>query len=431
MPRVRMIAVCGLAALAGAVCLLAAGQQGLVDWRAVRAIVIESDDWGLAGFVPDAEAWAGLRREDLDPGRFPAVYWNSTLEDSSAVADLAGILGARRGRDGLPAVLQPNYIMSALAWEDGQWRRYDLPALPRAYRRPGLWTAVAEAERAGVWHPEYHGAWHYDPELRRRATTGAPGVAAAAARGIMLFPGSEAARELGPWRPTPLLAAELDSALAVFERGFGRRPGSIIAPDYTWDARTERLWEARGLTVIQAKREQRHPRWPAGVPGRVLKVLERQWSKACRPRRAYLERNCRLEPVQSPDARSVVDVCVRDTHAAWRRGEPAIVESHRVNFAHADAGVAAAGRLALGQYLDAVMGPGDAGPVFLVDAEVAALTRRGASVRREGDRTFGRNGTHTRRLADAGGREVPGGRTASIWILDAGFSGAVPASGSR
>lgn len=414
------------------VAFVSAGPGAAVNWRSLRAVALESDDWGLAGFVPSTAAWDGLRREDLSPGRFPEVYWNSTLEDSAAVADLGAILAGARGRDGLPAVLQPNYVLSSLAFEAGQWRRYDLPELPAAYQRPGLWPAVQAAIAAGVWHPEFHAAWHYDPE-RRREAVGAGGAAREAAeRGIMLFPGSEAARELGPWRPTEGLAAELDQALEVFAAAFGRPPGALIAPDYTWDGRCEDLWESRGLRVIQAKREQRHPGLPQGMPGRVLKVLERQWSRARNPGRAYLERNCRLEPVQAPDPAVVADACAQETMAAWRRGEPAIVETHRVNFAHGQPEVARAGRQALARYLAAVAGPGSPGPLFMVDAEIAGLMRRGTSARWSGDRLVLRNGTRSRRVVEApagGGRDGnaaasrAGARTAVLYLLDPGFQG--------
>ncbi len=423
-------AVVAIAALA----LLAAGQPSAVDWRRLRAVALESDDWGLAGFVPSVEAWAGLRREDLSPGRFPDVYWHSTLEDSAAVADLAAVLGTARGRDGRPAVLQPNYVMSSLDWSGGQWRRHDLPDLPASYRRPGLWPAVSTAIAAGVWYPEYHAAWHYDPQRRRQAVAAGGAAAAAAERGIMLFPGSEDARELGPWRPLVELSAELDAGLAVFERAFGRTPGALIAPDYTWDGRCEALWESRGLRVIQAKREQRHPGLPPGVAGRVLKVLERQWSRARHPGRTYLERNCRLEPVQAPDAAAVVAACLEQTALAWRRGEPAVVETHRVNFAHGEPGVATAGRRALAAYLGGLADLGEPAPVFLVDAEIAALTRRGVSVAEIGGRQVVRNGSHSRRLAVIrDGQAVSGAAQGGIrlCLIDPGTHGVLTAAGGR
>ncbi len=423
--------------LAGALLLLGAGwltagPRGLVDWRALRAVAFESDDWGLAGFVPSAAAWDGLRREDLAPGNFPAVYWNSTLEDSAMVADLAAVLVAHRGRDGRPAVLQHNYVLSSLAWADGRWRRYDLPELPRAYPRPGLWSAVATAREAGVWQPELHAAWHYDPARRREATAADATVREAAARGIMLFPGSEAARELGPWRSRSELAAELDTSLAVFGHVFGGPPGSLIAPDYTWDERAETLWSARRLTVIQAKREQRDPGLPPGLPGRGLKFLRRQWSRVAHQDRCYLERNCRLEPVQSPDPAAVVADCVARTREAWRRGEPAIVETHRVNFAHTEPAVTALGRASLASYLDNL----GTEALFLTDVEIAGLFRHGTAARSVGGQVAARNGSHARRLLPVptgagsgrptGVEAAAGGAYRTLLVLDAGYGTGQP-----
>lgn len=425
---VLVVTVVGALAALG---LLTAGQPGAVDWRRLRAIALESDDWGLAGFVPSVDAWNGLERDALSPGRFPEVYWNSTLEDSATVARLAAVLARGRGRDGRPAVLQPNYVMSALDWTDGRWVRRDLPDFPGTYPRPGLWQAVSAAISAGVWYPEYHAAWHYDPQRRRQAVAAGGAALAAAERGIMLFPGSEAARELGPWRPVSELAGELDAGLAVFAAAFGRAPGSIIAPDYTWDGRCEDLWATRGLSVIQAKREQRHPGLPPGAAGRVFKVLERQWARARHPGRVYLERNCRLEPVQASDAGAVVAACLAQTRRAWRRGEPAIVETHRVNFAHGDATVAATGRDALEAYLTGLAGLGEPGPLYLVDAEIAALVRRGTSLVEVGGTQVARNGTHSRRVAAAARPETAPGGTVVLYLLDGGFQGVSVAQHAR
>ena len=169
-PRILALAV--LVAAAGLAWVLGS-PSGAVDWRSVRAVAFESDDWGLQGFVPAEDSWAGLDRSEIGPGRFPPVYWGSTLEDSSAVARLCAVMGRHHGRDGLPAVFQPNYVMSALGWRsgagDGQWVRYDLPDLDPRYARPGMWNAVAAGRAAGVWVPEFHATWHYDPNLRRAA----------------------------------------------------------------------------------------------------------------------------------------------------------------------------------------------------------------------------------------------------------------------
>ena len=405
---IALVLALALGAALGAA-LLTGGPESAVDWRALRAVVVESDDWGLSGFAPAADVWQGLDRNALAPGNFPDVYWNSTLEDSATIKALGRILNSVRGRDGRPAVFQPNYVMSALDYEEGpqgtNWRRYDIPDLPPQYPRPGLWGTVTDVVNGGLWYPEYHAAWHYDPERRRQAVAEGGVAEEAARRGIPLFTGSEAARELGSWRSSVELERELEQGLYLFEEFFQRRPGSLIAPDYTWNGRMENIWEGSGLTVIQAKREQRNPDLGNGRLGRLQKYVYRQVDRRWNPGRIYLERNCRLEPVQALDPSAVIDDCITATFAAWSAGQPAIVETHRVNFVHLDPAVAETGQRALAEYLHAV-GGATPGPVFLTDMELAQLYRRGTAWCVRGGMVVVGNGTHSRRLVTIPGHAL-------------------------
>jgi len=382
--------------------LLAMGTNGArssVNWRSVRAVALESDDWGLAGFVPHADSWQGLAREDLKPGRFPAVYWQSTLEDADVINQMVQVLTAQRGRDGLPAVFQANYVMRSLGWDDRQnrWVEYKLPNWPPEYARPRMWAAVQRARELGVWQPELHASLHYDPARRLEHAFDTEIASEATRRGISLFPDSEGARELAPWRPLAEMTAELDSSLVVFERAFEQPVNSVIAPDYTWHNQIEDMWLSRGLTVIQAKREQRNPQWIKGKAGRIQKYVDRQWARLIHQDRVYLERNCRLEPVQASDPAAIVAQCVSDTYAAWQRGEPAIVETHRVNFSHTDPAVVATGVQSLAEYLARICA-GPVAPVFLCDSEIAQLSRRGTSWRVAGNQLILRNATLSSRV---------------------------------
>jgi hypothetical protein len=396
----------GLAVLLLVAAWVLAGQRSLVDWSQQRAVVLESDDWGLCGFVPDSAAWQGIDRRVLAPGRFPAAYWNSTLEDSAQLGRLGRVLMRHRDLDGLPPVLQPNYILSALSYDQatedsGRWRRFNLPDLPPRYGRAGLWEMVAALQEAGVWHPELHGRYHYDPQRRQRAVQDNPTARRAAARGILIFPGSSRALELDPRRGRQSLAADLDTMMSIFAGLFGRAPVSVVAPDYSWTAMSEELWQSSGLRVVQAKRQQRRPQGSDGRPlTRAVKVLARAWDRFARPDLVYLERNCDLEPSQADGWRAEAAVCLDQIEAVWRGGEPAIVETHRVNYVHLDGARAERGRRALAALLAGLLGEGStrAGARFLVDDELAQLYRTGTSSMSRGDRLVLRNATHSWRL---------------------------------
>ncbi|MBD3221794.1 hypothetical protein GF314_11190 [bacterium] len=371
----------------------------LVEWERARAVCIQSDDWGLCGFLPDSSAIVALDREALAPGPFPEVYWHSTLEDSAAVASLAGILATHHGRDGLPAVLQPNYILGSLEYASGPdsmatWIEHRLPDVPAGYERPGLWKAVRDARLAGVWHPELHGRWHYDPGRRKANTAGRDAVEAAASRQILVFPDSERSWELGPWRAREELRAELAGNLRIFADLFGREPRSVIAPDYVWNDADEAMWLAHDLRVIQGQRQQRMASW-RGLEGRVRKVFHRTLTRWWRRDRVYLDRNCIFEPVQQIDSRGITTAAAAAVREAWARGEPAVLEAHRINFSHLDQRVPDLGRRELDRLL---AGLDRDGAIFLVDGEVAGLQRRGTSWAARGTRIVLRNYTHSRRL---------------------------------
>jgi hypothetical protein len=414
MTRVLTMVVVLLGVAAG---VLLGRSPGGVDWSRARVVCIESDDWGLCGFLPDSAAAVAMDPDVLDPGFFPDVYWRSTLEDSAAVALLAGILAEHRGRDGLPAVLQPNYIMASLEFvpadgsEPDGWIRHDLPDVPARYRRSGLWRAVEDAMSSGVWHPEYHGRWHFDPQ-RRRERSMAEGVRAAAGQQILVFPGSERSWELAPWRSRADVAADFDAGVAAFANLFGYRPYSVIAPDYVWDDWHEELWASRGVRVIQGQREQRKPEW-RGFSGRILKVGHRALARWLHQDRVYLERNCIFEPVQEDQPRVITDAAVRAVRHAWRRSEPAVLEAHRINFSHLDEAVPSLGRAELDLLLDELVRDE---PLFLVDLEMAALQRRGTSWARRGDRLVVRNLTRSDRLVVVPAGQWPGAGNETVVV---------------
>jgi hypothetical protein len=121
------------------------------------------------------------------------------------------------------------------------------------------------------------------------------------------------------------------------------------------------------------------------------------------PNRHYLERNVRLEPVQAPDPQVVVNRALMDTRQAWSRGEPAIVETHRVNFAHLDSAVVSQGQNALDSYLTQLTSdPGNL-PHFLADREISSLKGRGVSWIKRGNDLVLRNGSHSSRVVNLPG----------------------------
>ncbi len=402
-----------LLVLVAALSVLLAGSRSCGDWRSARIVAIESDDWGLCAFVPTAETAAAIDATGMSADQTPAVYWGSTLEDSAAVDRLSRICRRTRGRGELPAVFQPNYIMGSLNCEptDGagvefapgpiagwSWRRRLLPELPIDYSRPGLWSAVTAAMADQVWSPELHGLYHYDPADRIAAAVADPAAAAAAMAGVLAFPGSQYSYELSPTRPLSLLGDELELSVASFTELFGRRPRSVVAPDYVWNRSHEKMWRDAGIAIIQSKREQRWVGVGGAITNRIYKVLERSWRRITDPDLVYLERNCRFEPAQEGPGAGTVENCLESVLAAWKRGEPAIIETHRVNYVNLDSEITDRCFADLAELLSSIAAQPGPRPQFVDDSELAQLQRRGTSWRLVPGAVIVRNITNSHRV---------------------------------
>ena len=84
-----------------------------VDWRRLKAVVIESDDWGLCAWSPDDAAARALAGTPVWSTPAGTRYGRSTLESAADVRSLVVVLAGVRGADGEPPVLQANTVMAA------------------------------------------------------------------------------------------------------------------------------------------------------------------------------------------------------------------------------------------------------------------------------------------------------------------------------
>ncbi len=357
-----------------------------LDWTPLRAVVIQSDDWGLCAWSPDDEARRALA--DTPAFRSPAglAYGGSTLESAADVRGLAGVLEGLRGGDGNAPVLQANTIVAAPDYDAlraaalpiGPLPLREPPELPSRWARPGLWDELRRAVAGGVWWPELHGL-HHLPETAWLAALrrGDDDARRALAHQSPVCAAVEAGGEYDPAEPWEVRDRNLTLAAGAFERRFGRPPASLCPPDYRWDDRLEDRAAALGIAALQGKSEQH------GAPARRLRRL---WHRRRWPRRRggllHLPPRIAFEPrLGAP--RTGAAAARRAARAAGGRGQPAVLSTHRVNYAHLDADVSSGGRAALGELLAGLC---EDGAVFVTDAEIAQLVARGWSRRDVGDR---------------------------------------------
>jgi hypothetical protein len=355
-----------------------------LDWHRLRAVVLESDDWGLCAWVPDDRAHRALALLPAFRSAAGLRYGRSTLESAADVTELARALGEVRGGDGFPPVWQANTIVANPDYEHLQPPLFEIadlplrmvPEFPSRWARPGLWDAVRQAEADGVWWAELHGLHHLPEQawltaLRR----GQDDVRRAHEQQSPIGAAVEASGEYDPSEPRELRAKNLRKAIAGFRALFGRMPTSFCPPDYRFDDWLEHEAASLGLSTIQGKGEQ---------AGHVLPPLRRRWLGLRFP---HVENGCfqlppriAFEPGGKADAPGPrgLEAALRGAHDAWHRGQPAILSSHRMNYAHLDAAWSEASRTALRALLERLCADN---AVFLTDHEVRQLTERSWSVR--------------------------------------------------
>jgi hypothetical protein len=360
-----------------------------LDWHRLKAVVIESDDWGLAAWVADEQAHRVLADTPVFRSEVGRVYGRSTLESAADVRALGELLLRFRGGDGFPPVWQANTIVAAPdyarlrppAFDVGELPLVDLPETPTRWSRPGMWAQVEAGIEAGWWWPELHGLHHVPVEAWLRALRrGAADARRAHEQQCLVCEAVQASGEYDPGEPLERVTSNLDGAVARFIKLFGRSPTSFCPPDYRWDARLESLAAERGLTTFQGASERAGRR-----PARLWRMFDAlRWPErgaacfAMPPRIAFEPRGA-----AAPAGPSGLDAATAHVRAAWGRGQPAALSTHRANYAHLDAAWSDHGRLALGELLGRLTAEG---ACFLTDAEIRALVERAWSVRPIGRR---------------------------------------------
>ncbi len=400
------------------------------DWQSYPAVVIESDDWGACEQVAHRALWQKLRTSGL---LRTSAFAGGTLEHAVTLRRLQRTLEGYRGPDGLPAVItafaclaNPDY---ARIRRDGFQVYHDIPidcGFPSKWRRPGLHEAWADAMQAGVFHPEFHTRLHHTH----------PGVWLE-----YLRKGDKRARALFehqtyvqgghiPEYQDMNPAAQhhwVKPAVDTFIRWTGGRPTAGVTSDAT--AMTEIIWRAHGIRTF-CLRNFRNER------GEVIVYPSKPWNNQnpytpmggwnAQTDTVYLRRNVDFECGWKVDDLAAI---VAQIQQQWDSNEPAILNTHRVNWVHHDPELEQRGWQNLQGLLEAMAQLG--GVRFLTSGEVGDIYRQGWSVRKIGGKLLLRVLGKTRAslpLHRAPGKTVSltGGKISEFYQRDAWHFQATP-----
>lgn len=308
-----------------------------------HVVVIESDDWGSVR-MPSAKVLSYLKYkgyllfDNIGYDRYDTLASNEDLEV------LIETLSSVKGSDGKSAKLTMNCVVANPDFEKirvsgFEEYRYELftetlKRYPHHDRSFALWQ---EGMKQGVLKPQFHGREHLNAQmwLKLLQQNHQP-LTDSFEKGVFSTQVDTdvdtrrhclAAYNLADKSEYDFAVQSVREGLDIFERLFGYRSESMIAPNYTWDTEIEDAAYDNGVKYIQGARVQRHSHFMMQHGG---KSEIRHTGQRNRHGQVYMVRNCSFEPSENPAKNA--DFCLAQIEQCFKRGQAAIISSHRQNF---------------------------------------------------------------------------------------------------
>lgn len=388
----------------------------IVNWTKHKVVVFESDDWGWCHRCPDMNSFYALSSTDFmkESGEAYSLLWGKyTLESPEDLERLFKILEKYRGGDGRYPIFQANYIMSSPDYEAIMTNGYEtfqeivIPDVPSRWQRGDFIAKAKEGIKRGVWYPEYHGNTHFNTKewmkliKRKDKSTLQSFIFQTPANGDR-----EDDCEYDPTLSFKEQKASITTGIERFYNVFGYYPYSSIAPKYIFQTKTERALSQNKIRVIQAKNYQLLQQRSLFdmIRGKIINFLvkkstDKPWQISVgdynpKLKLRYLLRNVNLEPGGREDRETLhgANEAYNEIISAWQRNEPAIVNTHRLNYVYPENKWAEEGFKQLDWLLNKIQTEHPTA-VYLTDWEVAQLYEDGTSVLYFGDTIICRNFT--------------------------------------
>ena len=313
-------------------------------WRTNRKlVVIESDDWGTVRMA-SKEAFNYFLSHQLPVDTCP-YNSNDALESNEDLEALFEALHSVKDKNGNGALITANNIVANPDFEKIQasnFEEYFFEPFTETLKHYPSHDKVESLYREGIhlniFRPQFHGREHINLGRWFRSLQSSNKVTRLAFSQSMF----SIHAENKPAEVNEFLDAldvdskeQLDSqptvmteGLDLFEKIWGFRSQSFIAPCYVWSSSLEPLLAKNGVSFIQGLVNQLEP---IPAPGyRYKKKYHYQGQKNKQSQR-YLIRNAFFEPTTNLHFDWVGD-CLRRIEAAFRWNKPAIISAHRLNF---------------------------------------------------------------------------------------------------
>lgn len=313
-----------------------------IGWRTKRKIVvIESDDWGSVRTRSKADydimLSKGLELNRSNFTRYDALESNSDLEN------LFEILSKHKDSTGRPTVVTPMCIVANPDFEKikaSDFEQYYFEPFPETCKRYPKHNKVHEFWRIGIkerlFVPQLHGREHLNVAKWIEALqTNNEGLRIAFEHqsfGASWYKNIRLPEYLAAFHPETKETINyyvkiIETAGKLFQSICGYQPGYFIASNSSEPKSLEKSLADIGIKYLTRYKLQKYPL------GDGKFKTEFNWlGKRNKLGQIYLTRNCGFEP-SDPQHTDWVDSCMSEIQNAFFWNKPAVISSHRVNYA--------------------------------------------------------------------------------------------------
>ena len=300
-----------------------------------KLIIIESDDWGAIR-TPSKDTITYFEKKGFEIAT--SIYKNDSLASQDDLEKLFEVLQTYKGSDGKPAVLTANSIMAnpdfakikAHDFQHYFWEPFTetFKRYPKHHNNFQLWK---EGINNGVFYPQFHGREHLNVKRWMTALQSNNEAIFTSFDQQTTYSGKQdySFMEAYDWdNPEDIQQQQtiIAEGLQLFEKHFGYKSKSFIAPCYNWDTILEPFLAAQGIEWIQGLRSQLQP---TGVFDTYESIRHHfgQQQNGLR----FNVRNCFFEPSMLTQ-KDWVNSCLAQIQSAFLFSKPAVICSHRINY---------------------------------------------------------------------------------------------------
>ena len=311
-----------------------------------RIVVFESDDWGSTRTISNESIKAIHAKGGLTNHCPYAKY--DILENSSDINILSEVLLNYKDTKGNHPQITANFIManpdfeaiSKSNFKEYHYKKFDQTYL-KYYPNEDIFSTLKKAIDQKVLFPQFHGREHInvplwlaqlqekDPVFIEAFNWGSWGIKTEKLN--RLGKNMQATFDLNTSDGLSYVPQALESGLAIFEEKFGFRSKSFIPNNYIWSTSFNKYLKDLGVDYMQGIRIQHVPKNNSSDKREAQRRIpgKREASGLI-----SLVRNSAFEPSFYHSNRTkALDQCLIDIEAAFRFNLPAVISTHRINYA--------------------------------------------------------------------------------------------------